>query len=197
MSAGESCSAIRRRAAAGPRTERWLAGRPARSGGSAHQPSALAVSAWDVPRVGVQRAERPVEQIDRDRAHGGDQAVQSRPGAFCRLGSVRWRAWRRRPGNRLSSIAVLRHLVAVAQQRAFGTVQREAGLPGHEMRCASAGAAPARSRISSPGRPPSRSTAPNARCSATATRCRRTSPRRSRTARSTAPRSPRSPPGSA
>ena len=103
----------------------------------------------DVPRVGVQRAQRAVEQVARDRAHGGDQAVQGRPGAFRRL-----RPGQAEPGGERGDVGpvfravpdrlgdVLRHLVAVAELCAFGAVQRERGLPGHELR-ERAGAAPA------------------------------------------------------
>ena len=94
----------------------------------------------DVPRVGVQRAQRAGEQVHRDRAHGRDQAVEVFPGPFrgLRFGQVQ-------PGRELGDVGavfravldrlgdVLRHLVAVTERRPFGAIQREPGLPGHEM----------------------------------------------------------------
>ena len=71
----------------------------------------------DVPRVGVQRAQRPVEQVDRDRAHGGDQAVQGRPGRSAVSGSVR-------PSRAASAATSARYsgLSPIASATSFGTL---------------------------------------------------------------------------
>jgi len=93
-----------------------------------------------VPRVGVQRAQRAGQQVDRDRAHRGNQAIQVHlgPRHHFRLGQPQPV---REPGdlgteiravlNRLGDL--LRHLVPVPEQRPLGAVQREPGLPGHEL----------------------------------------------------------------
>jgi hypothetical protein len=93
-----------------------------------------------VPCVGVQRTQRAGQQVDRDRAHRGNQAVQVRLGAPHRflLGQAK-------PGREMGDLGAevravpyrlgdfLRHLVPVPEQRSLGSVQRESGLPGHKL----------------------------------------------------------------
>ena len=98
--------------------------------------------------MGVQRAQRAGQQVDRDRAHRGDQTVQVRLGA-----PHRFLPGQAQPGRKPGDLSaqpravldrlgdLLRHLVPVPEQRPLRAVQREPGLPGHEL-SERAGAAP-------------------------------------------------------
>ena len=93
-----------------------------------------------VPRVSVQRAQRVGQQVDRDRAHQGNQIVQVRLYARHRLLLGQGQPGREPGDLRAEMRAVLdrlgdflRHLVPVPEQRPLGTIQRKSGLPRHEL----------------------------------------------------------------